>query len=390
MCHPVKGICIIFGLFFSAQTLSAESVALDNIMARIAAVVAQEFSMLWSTTTLDEKQIGTIQRDMAAIQSLFQQAVPLIQQRSDAYQLTLDVMLENLALGLKAAEERDYTLMRNRYRVATRLCSACHTQDQHLRHVFAGLPRDRFQSDLEYAEFNFATRHYEQAQLYFDRYIRLTKKAGDQDVIKAVQRLITIYAQVQNRPLDGVTTLRNYQELPRMKDADTRLYLQGAIEGLTQLDARMSNSSDADFAALEDLVTRLLGAYLSPSPVIHSSPAEEVQRVWLRGLLYRYLNEKAERTQMPNLLYWLAILDRALGRGDISMTDVYLKACIRRYPEHAFARLCYREYETYLRQFYTSSTQPVLPREVAEELAELRRRMPAQARRQHGKGLPAE
>lgn len=362
-------------LAINSAVLAADG--LNPTMANIGRVVDKSYPLLFSTGHLGSADKQKIIKDIHELKSLFGDAEKYLKNRSDAYQLTLGILqgvLENAEL---AYYRREYELARSRLRVAAGLCSACHTQDERLRTLYKGQGRGAFDSDLSYAEFNFATRNYALAEEYYDRHLRSLTKAKYLELVQPLQRLVTIYAQVNRSPESGAQRMQEYLTLVSHNPA-AKSYLDGVIQGLKELANRdRIDIAQLDFFHLNALVLEVLGGYMQPSPIMHSTPREEVERVWLRGLLYRYLNEKAQLAQIPAVLYWLAVSDRAIGYYDaFTLTDFYLKACVRRFPDQPFALKCYQEYEKYLETFYLSPTELIFPREVDEELSELRSYLP--------------
>jgi len=96
-----------------------------------------------------------------------------------------------------------------------------------------------------------------------------------------------------------------------------------------------------------------------------------VQRVWLRGQLYHYLNDKPKPDEIPKILYWLAVADRSIAYNFyFSMTDLYLKHCVLKYPKHPYAPRCYHEYREYVAYNYTRNGMPV-PAGIKKEISEM-------------------
>lgn len=346
---------------------------LNRTMSKIGTIMARNYPQLMFPRMMNEQQLDKMDADLRQLKSHFATVEPYIRSKSDAYQLTLGVVRENLDQAIEAMETRQYGLARNRFRVTGTLCSSCHTQDNKLRTLFHGIGRDAFEDDLSYAEFNYSTRNYREAEKYFGKYLRSSEPRYDSDILLPLRRLVTIYTQIFNSPNIGADHLRPYLKLERHSSTSLQ-YLEGIVAAMEALTDKVDEDlGNIDFAKLEQYVMDDLGGYVTASPILFSNPGQEVRRVWLRGLMYRYLNQKAKSEEIPAILYWQSIVDRALGYNyDFSISDYYLKACIKRYPLNPFARMCYSAYEVYLKHFYTSPIDPILPREVDEELRQLK------------------
>jgi hypothetical protein len=115
--------------------------------------------------------------------------------------------------------------------------------------------------------------------------------------------------------------------------------------------------------------------------IIYSTPIEEMNRVWLRGQLFQYLNGNPRPDEITKILYWLSICDRAIGYDfDFSLAEYYLKHCIYNHSTDPYARLCYKEYEHYVKFFYSGVQDAELPIEVNDELVRMRKAL-AQAKK---------
>ena len=75
------------------------------------------------------------------------------------------------------------------------------------------------------------------------------------------------------------------------------------------------------------------------------------------------------------ILYWLSVADRSIAYNYFfSMTDLYLKQCVLKYPKHPYAHRCYREYREYVDHTYTDIGKPI-PDGIKKELRELKMKL---------------
>lgn len=370
--------CLGFSFSSYASDLSPTSSpqTLNETMTEIGKVAVDLFPLIVSKHSLSDREKNLMKQDLARLTELFHQAQPFFKTKSDTYEISYELVLDQLEETKRVLQMKKFDYARSRLYALGSICTSCHTQDTKLRTLFSGTTREHFPDDFAYAEFNFITRNYKQAELYYDKYLTTatTHRKTELEIVTPLQRLITIYAQILNKPAEGAKKLAQYTAL-KDHTVMTKKHLRGWISGLKTLDAHgASHVRDVDFKTLNNYVRQYLGPLdQQPSP-IYSTPQEEVQRVWLRGLLYHYLNGNPSKTEVPKILYWLAISDRAIGYNFYySLADLYLKECILHYSDDPYAKRCYNEYKEYTMFSYSGSAGTFIPPEVQQELENLKK-----------------
>lgn len=369
------GVVVLAVATFTAQAGPVPPVppTLNATMARIGGVMQQLFPLIVVRRDLDDAELTQVKADLAQMLKLFHAVEPQINAKSETYQVSYQLILEHLDDTRRAFDEERIDDGRKGLYALGPICTSCHTQDTRLRTLFAGSARAAFASDLDYAEFNYLTRNYADAELYYDKYLHSAEPKTEFDIIRPLQHLIVIYTQIRNRPGHGAERLKGYLGLPGNTE-HSRQQIRSWIAGLEALDASgVSRVQAVDFTTLQGFVTRYLGTMEQPKAELHLPPQEEVARVWLRGLLYHYLNSNPPREQMPRLYYWLAVTDRSINYDYYySLSELYLVECITGHAEHPYAGRCYDEYESYMLHLYSGPAGEFLPPEVKEELDMLR------------------
>ena len=214
------------------------------------------------------------------------------------------------------------------------------------------------------------------AEKYFARYLHSTSPKTELELVTPMQRLVTIYTQIKNKPRLGAKVLEKFTTLPQ-HTAVTHKALEGWISGLKGLDEKgLGKLSNLDFKQIQKLVKEYLGPLESPLPEVFLPPEEEVSRVWLRGVIYHYLLSGPPEDEVPYLLYWLALCDRSIEYNYyFTLSDLYLKECINNYASHSYAPRCYSEYREFMLYSYSGSAGTFLPPEVEDELEELKSKL---------------
>jgi hypothetical protein len=303
--------------------------------------------------------------------NLFKQAEVAIESKPDGYQVSYDFISQYLVVVEAVVAARSMDFARSYLLAIGEICTSCHTQDTILRTLFAGTTREHFEDDYAFAELNYMTRDYDTAIAYYDKFLNAPAKKTELDIVLPLQRFVTIYTQIRNQPSEGIKSIKKYESL-KDHTPETRSELEGWIKGLAALEASgVSKIEPISFKILEDYANQYLGEFTPLTANVPITAEREVELVWLRGQLYHYLNQRAIANEIPKLLYWISITDRAISYAYyFSLADIYLKQCVLEYPKHPYAKRCLAEYKTYMHYNYTRRGLKI-PSGIQEELAQM-------------------
>ena len=371
-----KLIIILFtiSLSFTHTISAAEKDAVPNlnaIMIKIGVIMVDIYPIFVAKRVLTEAEVRKIKESISQMKQLFQQAESSIKTRPDGYQVSYDFISQYLAVVEDVITSRSIDLARSYLVAIGEICVSCHTQDTTLRTLFAGTTRDHFEDDYAYAEMNYMTRDYDTAITYYEKYLNAPGRKTELGIILPLQRMVTIHTQIRNQPGEGVKLLKKYKSL-KDHTPDTKAELQGWIAGLNALEANgVGDIKQISFETLAKYANQFLGNITPLTSARQATAEEEVERVWLRGQLYHYLNQRAKADEIPKLLYWISVIDRSISYSYyFSLADIYLKQCVLEYPEHVYAKRCLAEYKTYMHYNYTRRGLKI-PSGIREELAEM-------------------
>lgn len=369
------------GSIFIASTVQASPATpqenLNQIMTKIGKIMVDIYPLVVAKRRLKQTEIKVIENALESLSKLFANAKPFIKKKSDGYQISYEFVSEYLKVVKTVLASQHIDNARSHLYALGEICTTCHTQDTTLRTLFSGTARDQFDTDYAYAEFNYMTRNYNEAVKYYEKHLQSPRKKTEIEIIQPLQRIITIYTQVNNKPAEGIALLRKYLKL-KDHTMDTEIQLENWIRGLEQLHNNgLINDKAVTFDALKAYTKKYLGDLDKLNIEIYSNAKQEVQRVWLRGQLYHYLNAKPAADEIPVILYWLSVADRSIAYNFyFSMTDLYLKQCVMKYSRHPYAHRCYREFRAYVDYTYTRSGDPI-PAGIKKELRELKMKFSA-------------
>ena len=347
--------------------------SLNPIMTDIGKAMLDLYPLIVAQREFTERDVAHISESLAKLSKLFRQAQPYIDERSDAYQISYEFISRYLEVLKTILETSHVDYARSYLHALGEICTSCHTQDTTLRTLFRGTTRKDFASDYAFAELNYMTRDYQKAVNYYEKYLMSPQRKTELNVIQPLQRIVTIYTQIENRPAEGAGILQKYTSL-KQHTPETREALEGWIQGLKALQSdHAGNSEVTSFETLQSYVARYLGDTEKLSLHIESTPKQEVLRIWLRGQLYHYLNRQPPGSEVPMLLYWLSVTDRSIAYNFyFSLADLYLRQCVLKYPDHPYARRCYAEYKHYVDYTYQRQGEEI-PSGIAQEIQEMQK-----------------
>ena len=252
------------------------------------------------------------------------------------------------------------------------LCMNCHTQSpSQSRHWdLAELTRSST-SNFNKAELLFMGRDFDAALKMYNEIIRgfPANKARIMDVEKSFERKLVIFARVQRDFKEGMksldTDIKENKKLPeylvKNVNAWTALFRIQLREGFP--DPTKSND-----AAMKKYVNTELKNNLWDDMIDATNP-RLVKNLTISGVLYEYLNTNPQTKIKPDILYWLAVIDKQLQDTLFySLSDLYLKQCMSEFTTHPTAKKCFEQYKTNAILSYSGSSGTHLPGDIKKEL----------------------
>jgi len=369
-------LCILFVCGIAAQVSAKNDdigLSVNITMSKVGDIMEELLPIILNNERYNDPDNSPfIENKIQDLVQLFSKARPHFEGKTETFKISYDVLLLNIKEAQNAYKTNSvYT--QNLLREITSICTSCHTQDAKQRTLFKGANRESFANDLDYAEFNFLTRNYPDAIKYFDKYLLASKKGtNEKQILSALNRELLIYTQIYNNPVKGAEHFQKYvatKKFSRYVNANLGEWVEG-LENLKNSDLLKTNLDD--FNNLETTVYKVFGATNKYDSAVVPSKRKVVSYIWLRGQLYRYFMDKSEKQEIPKLLFWLSIIDRATNYSHYySFADLYLTECIVKYTQDPFAKLCFDEYEDYVTFSYSGSMGTNLPPDVKKELERL-------------------
>ena len=191
------------------------------------------------------------------------------------------------------------------------------------------------------------------------------------DVDKSAERIAIYYSRIVRNFPQAIASFEKF-----LKNELTPKYLNDQfkqwikqyqfLNSLPQINPKLAAENDI-FALLKSIKKAETFSKDGPPLVINQYQA---------GLLYEYLNTNPTSKRTPEILYNLAIFDSLLDDNFFfSLTDIYLKDCVVRFPKSKVAQLCFSELENRIELSFTGSRGTSIPADVKSELNRLKKHL---------------
>ncbi|MEX1237910.1 MAG: hypothetical protein WD994_06550 [Pseudomonadales bacterium] len=318
----------------------------------------------------DDPDRTLVMENLIRLDYLFNQAEPHFVEEQEGAQVTFELLRERLRDAIQLGERHNINLMRSAVDDAFGLCASCHTQDRRIKRAF-GVSKIRALDEYLAGEFSYLTRDYESALTSFTNYLESDKRTLVRDA-NAFDRALVITAEVLADPALARDILKSM-----LKHVDEgNVIHRHTTDWISALD-RLATEPDALTSPLGKKSVDALDGFLDHEwPTIQATltwAAQEAYWVVIRSELNGFLSRGASGSDVPRLLYWLGVSDRALQyRFYGSLSKGYLEKCIEAHPTDPYAKRCLEEYEMLILVSFSGSGGTNVPLEVRSRLAELR------------------
>jgi hypothetical protein len=218
------------------------------------------------------------------------------------------------------------------------------------------------------ANFFFLIRRYDFALNQFEKLIRgyPTSGVSSDQLNEVFRRRLAIYVRVLRNPKLGVLALKEdlkNTKLPR----DTRQNVLEWISALEKLSLEPTDVSEWKTPALIAYVNKKLP--FQANRKMPTSDPQLITMLYLSGLLYERLYKEPSGPYTQELLYNLAICERSLAPVIwYSISEIYLKECVVKFPRQPFSKKCFDAYEDGMRERFMGRTPPESIRQSIEAL----------------------
>ena len=344
----------------------------DSFIKVIPYVYSDEKKMEMLKTNPEQKQ--SLVKNLTDISDFFKSARHVEYFQRPGFRPSLETINDHLNNTLRSVKSDNYAFAHKRLKSLTALCISCHSQlsEQASENTFGNsikkVKRESFDSDFAYGNYLFLVRRFTESEKFFENALQSAiKSSNESELYPSMRRLVSIHTKIDfdyDETQRVIAQTKNNTGLPVLAqktldswDKDLKLW-KGfnskkikSIDGFIKKYLYTLDTDKAKTAGGEKDITLLIAS----------------------GILSKHLNDHPKTKMAPEILYWLSISERRLSNTYFfSLSDLYLKDCIRLYPKSRFAKKCYAEYAENIEFGYSGSGGTDIPVEEKQELERLK------------------
>jgi hypothetical protein len=266
----------------------------------------------------------------------------------------------------ESLNDRSFDYAKSITKSIPKICVSCHLQDRVEVLHFSKLPVTKFDDQLSYAEYLEMIRDFEAAEKVYTS-VLMSSKATSEDKNQALNQLLTLEIRVFNVP---EKTIKKFLSLEGMiKDPKIKSRLATINSELMSFNKKTEfnflklsdKNIEAESALFEQKLGNLDSYLLNDEDLVNSL-------VFLSNL-YDYTNNLEQQKHLPIALYFISVLEKKHQQSLFySLSDLYLRKCIKEFTKHDYARKCFDKYKQLTLDSFTGTRGTDLPASVKKEL----------------------
>jgi len=364
---------ISLGLLLAAANVHAENPEDGRIKALMHTFVAEIHTMnpyLSSTKVFSSDAGKKVVAESLERLSQKTKNPPADLTKSSGFKITFDLLADHVQKTKVIFEKGEMDYARMRVSGITNLCASCHMQNPAFK---SGSPFAAFNSladkvTFDNANFFFLIRRYDLALDQYEKLVRgypNTPVTTDQ-ISEVFRKRLAIYVRVLRAPKLGVIALR--EDLKNAKlPSDTRQNVTEWIAAMEKLSAEPRDISALKTPELVSYVRKKLP--FQANRKIPTSDPQLINMLYMSGLLYERLYQEPDGPNTQELLYYLAVCERSLAPVIwYSISEIYLKECVVKFPKKPYSQRCFAAYEEGMRERFMGRVLPEPIRESIEAM----------------------
>lgn len=319
-------------------------------------------------------QKNDLLKNLSDISEFFKGAKHVEYFQRPGFRPSLETINYHLDDTIHAVKNDNFIFAQKRMRSLTALCISCHTQlsEKSSQNAFGSLinkaKQENFESDFAYANYLFLVRRFAESEKYFDLAIeKALKESRDHELYASLRKQISIYTKISFEPKKASAFVAKYEN-------DTR-FPPLAKNMLSTWSVSLKKWNNFQPKKIKS-IRKFINTYLAPleqSKGMTAGGESDVTLLIASGVLSKYFTEHPKTVLAPEILYWLSIAERRLSHTYFfSLSDLYLKDCIKLYPKSRLAKKCYAEYAENIEFGFSGSGGTDIPVEEKQELERLK------------------
>lgn len=378
----MRSIILVAGLILS---LEAWLYAADNIapVVETKALMAQYLMHLTSLKRYlisdekfsDPKNAKEIETNLKEFARLAKSAAhdPTLNQEN--FKFSRQVLEQSIVESERAFRLGRKSYARWQLNSAVNVCMSCHTQLPSSNRVFTNFKDPSiFTSKFDRAEFLFATRVFDRSMDLYDESIKgfPDNQISIFQIETALERQVAYFTRIIRNPAAGILKLKEHQKnklLPEFLQNNIKVWMAqlSVEEKQTPFDPRSATDKQIIEYAAKNIESD------SKQNTFDATNPRLVTYLVVSGMLFEFLEKHPQSAVTPQVLYWLAMCERSIENNFFfSLSDLYLRECVTKYPADPIAKKCYNQYELEITLGYTGSGGTRVPLEVKQDLEALK------------------
>ncbi len=294
--------------------------------------------------------------------------------KQDLFAPSYAVVTESLSGSLDAFKKGDKDFARWRLKELTTHCLDCHTRlpVAHSSSFQTGdlqLELSKFPNKYNLVIAQLIVRRYPDAKTTFNMYIAQQMIKQDfRDLENPFKQLLMIETKVSKTPGNMILVADGYLQKKDLPDS-IKVMLRSWNESLKSW---VNNPYLSGLKSEQQVREIVKSKHIPVRQNFTFSEQSEVDFLMLSGLLSNFLFENPETTLATEINFWVGWMEKYLKRENFfGSGDLFLKQCIRRYPQSPVARDCLKEYRESVEFDFTGTRGTDIPSDVKAELKEL-------------------
>lgn len=375
-------------LIFSVNVHAVENQTEDNSKVQAKAVmdgVYETFRKVIPYVYSDENSVEILKKDAQKKNELienlnnlslfFKSAQHVKYFQRPGFRPSLDTMNMHLSDTINAVSTNNFAFAQKRLSALTSLCISCHSQlsTSGAKNAFGEnlnkAKREDFESDYAFGNYLFLIRHFSESEKYFVLALdRAIEQSRSHELYSSLRRIISLHTKIEFNYKKADDFVKKYGKVPQMPilAKETLISWDKSLGPWKNFDSNSYGNIDA-----------FIKKYLSPLEEIKEqtgSGDNDITLLIASGVLSKYLNDHPQSKSAPQILYWMSVAEKRLSNTYFfTLSELYLKDCIKKYSSSSYAKKCYNLYEDNILAGYTGSSGLDIPVDEKEELKRLKK-----------------
>lgn len=371
-------LCLFqIGTGFAADTKTEAKAIMDGVYESFVKVIPYVYS--------DQKQmevLGTdagkkenLLKNLTDISEFFKSARHVEYFQRPGFRPSLETINHHMSDTINAVKSNNYIFAQKRLKALTALCISCHSQlsenaaENTFGNAIKKVKRENFESDYAYGNYLFLVRRFSESEKYFELAIEKSMKdQTEEELYPSLRRLISINTKIAFNPKKANVFIDKYISNPKLP-----VLAKNTLTTWKKSLVKWKGFNTKNIKSIDGFIKTYL-APLEESKGETAGGENDITLLIGSGVLSKHLNDSPKTKLAPEILYWLSIAERRLSNTFFfSLSDLYLKDCVKLYPKSSYAKKCFNEYAENIEFGYSGSGGTDIPVEEKQELERLKR-----------------